>query len=148
MVSFQEERFKDWHKDAQELFPQHYEELAMNQDVMKMELSIPKYEQAEIDGVLHIATARDEGQIVGYFISAIMPHLHYASVLCASTDMYYIKPEYRKRCGAALFKFVELCWKAKGVKKAYVSCKAHLDKQDFLEGLGYTFSDKMFIRLL
>jgi len=148
MVSFQEERFSEWHKDAQELFPLHYEELALNKDEVKMELDVKKYEQAEKDGVLHIASIRDDGKMVGYFVSCIITHLHYASVLCAHTDMYWVKPEYRTTCGAALFRFVELCWKAKGVKKAYVSCKAHLDKGSFLEALGYTFSDRMFIRML
>jgi hypothetical protein len=148
MVSFQEETFQQFYKDGLELFPKHYEELALNKDQIKLELDTKRYEEAEKSGVLHIATIRDDGKLVGYFVSALMSHLHYASVLCASTDMYFIKPEYRLRCGAALIKFVELCWKAKGVRKAYVSCKVHLDKQKLLEALGYTFSDKMFVRML
>ena len=147
MVSFQEERFDKFFADGQELFPQHYAELAMNQDQIALELDTARYKEGEEKGALHIATLRDEGKLVGYFVSWLLPHLHYASVLCASTDMYWIKPEYRTLCGMGLIKFVEICWKEKGVKKAYVSCKAHLDKQGFFEAMGYTFSDKMFIRV-
>lgn len=148
MISFHEEQFGEFFADGQELFPMHYEELALNKDEVKLELDVTRYEKAEKDGILHIATIRDEGQLVGYYVSVILTHLHYASLLCASTDMYWIVPEYRAQCGAAFIRFVEHCWRKRGVKKAYLSCKVHADKQKFFEALGYTFSDKFFVKLI
>lgn len=146
-ISFQVEPFETFYAAALPLFPQHYEELALNKNEVKLELDVARYEDAERNGILHISTMRDDGRLVGYFVAAILRHLHYASLICASTDMYWIVPEFRVH-GARFFSFILDDWKKRGVRKAYVSTKVHEDKQEFLEALGFSLSDKMFTRML
>jgi GNAT superfamily N-acetyltransferase len=150
MIQFRTELFASFVKDARPLFTLHWEELALNKDKIKLSLDYSKYEKAEKDGLLHIVTARDKGQLVGYYTAAILPHLHYSDAgLMASTDMYFMLPEYRKGNNGALFLVaIEKTLKDRGVKKVYISCKAHHDLSPLFEALGYTFSDKMFTRML
>ena len=148
MVTMQVERIHPFFEDGQELFPLHYKELALNQDEIKLELDIKRYEKADEEGYLLIVTLRDAGKLVGYWLMALMPHLHYASVLCASTDMFWVKPEYRASFGAKFMIFGQMACKKCNVKKLYISCKVHKDLRPLFEGLGFTLSDYMFTKLV
>ena len=56
--------------------------------------------------MMHIATARDDGKLVGYFISFIVPNLHYQHIKTASNDILFLDPEYRKTLvGYGMIKF-------------------------------------------
>jgi GNAT superfamily N-acetyltransferase len=146
MITFQTEKFADFHRDAEPLFPKHYEELTLNKGKYKQALYVEKYLAAETAGILLIVTARDEGHMFGYYIAAILPHLHYKdNGLMASTDMYFIDKEYRKgNIGFRFVHFIEERLKEKEVGEIYVSCKVHSDLQKFWEAMNYTFTDKMF----
>jgi hypothetical protein len=148
VITFHEENCDSFFRDGAELFPVHYEELALNKDKVKLDFDTQRYYDSEKTGILHIAGLRDDGKLVGYYVSVILRHLHYVSLICSSTDLYWVKPEYRTRFGGAFIRFFEHCWKKRGVQKAYISCKVHQDKTKFLEALGYTKSDFMFVRML
>lgn len=147
MITFHAERMETFFRDGQELFPLHYKELALNQDVIPLELDTERYLQAEKDGALAIVTVRDDGKLVGYVVAAILRHLHYASLVCASVDMYWLRPEYRKGYGAKMFMFAMDYWTRRGAKKFYVSCKVQHDHRPMFAALGFTLSDYMLTRL-
>jgi N-acetylglutamate synthase-like GNAT family acetyltransferase len=144
------ERWAEFVKDGRELFPEHYAELARDQERIKLDINEDLYVDADNRGIGHIATVRDEGKLVGYTILAVMPHLHYKSAgPMAMIDVYYLKPAYRKGgTGAKMIMFAESTLKAKGVTKIYFSTKVHLDNGKLLEALGFKFSDKVYTKLL
>ena len=150
MITFQVEKWASYYPDAEPLMPQHWREMAMDQDRIKLSLDVPKYEQMEHNGVLHILTARDDGMLVGYYLAFIFPHFHYADAgLMAFTDIYWLKPEYRKGpTGALLFIEAERSLKARGVTKAYNSCKIHQDHTALFERLGWIPTDICFTKYL
>lgn len=150
MIKFQVEYFATFVADAKPLFPLHHNELALDQEKIKLSLDLSKYEKAEKDGILFIVTVRDGVTLVGYYTAALLPHLHYADAgIMASTDMYFLKPEYR--CGNVGFRFIAFIEKAlreRNVKKIYISCKAHHDLTKLFTEMGYRQSDIMFTKLL
>jgi hypothetical protein len=149
-VSFHVEQFASFVADARPLFPKHWEELALNRDKIKLSLDLSKYEKGEKDGILHIVTARDGKVLVGYYTAAILPHLHYADAgLMASTDMYWLSPEYRTGApGIRFLSFIEQSLRDKGCKKIYISCKAHKNLTGVFEAMDFKLSDYMFTKLL
>lgn len=149
-ISFQQEQFASFVKDAQPLFEQHYSELALDQDKIKLSLDLSKYEKAERDGYLFVFTARDAGELFGYYTAGLLPHLHYANAgTMASTDMYWIHPDYRRgMLGAKFLMAIENALREKGITKIYISCKAHHDLTKLFQALGYHLSDYMFTKLL
>jgi L-amino acid N-acyltransferase YncA len=132
-----------------ELLPLHWEELALNRDAIKLDMFEARYAEMEAAGALMIVTARSAGRLVGYFITFLLPHLHYRSAgLMAHTDMYFVLKEFRNGAGTKLILCVQEALKRRGVRKMYMSCKAHLDQTRLFEALGFTLSDKMFTKML
>lgn len=95
MITFQVEKFRDCFTEAIPLLEAHYEEIATNKEKKILDPDIERYHTLEDCGMLRIFTARDEGKLIGYFVSMVMPHLHYSSCIYAMNDILYVDPEYR-----------------------------------------------------
>jgi len=149
LITLQEEKFADYFRDAQELFPPHWRELALNQTKIKMDLDAERYQLMEDAGILFILTARLDGKIIGYLVAFPMSHPHYKSAgMMALTDMYYVLPEYRKGVGAKLFLEFERRMRDRGAVQIMTGCKRHQDHTALLEALGWTNSDLTFLKVL
>lgn len=149
MLSFQRESLLEFWPDAEAIFPRHWAELALNQDKIKIDIDKLRYEDMEKFGLMYILTARKAGQLVGYLMAFLMPHFHYKSAgKMALVDMYYVIPEERKGAGAKLFCEFERRMKEMEVVQMIISCKLHQDHTQLFLALGYTWSDKTFIKCL
>lgn len=95
MITFQVEKFSDCYLEAIPLLIQHYEEVATHKKGKPLDPDHGRYQMLENEGMLRIFTARDDGKLVGYFVSMVMPHLHYSSTIYAMNDILYIDPAYR-----------------------------------------------------
>lgn len=149
-VLYRVEKWADYAKDAEALWPLHYAELALDQDRIKLDVDWARYEEADRKGQGLIITARDEGSLIGYFIVMLLPHMHYKSAgTMGYPDVYFVLPEYRKAgVGAKLIIATEIACKAIGVTKIYMSCKVHQDHSRLFELLGYKPSDLVFTKVL
>jgi GNAT superfamily N-acetyltransferase len=148
---FAVESWPDFWRDAEgALIYRHYQELALHQGQIPLSPDVEKYEAADKLGMAHIVTVRHEGKLVGYFIAAIIGHLHYKNAgPMATTDIYYLSPEFRTGgIGLKMLLFLEESLKAKGVVKIYLSTKAHQDHGPLFEALGYQLSDRVFTKLV
>ena len=111
------EKFKDYIDEIEPILKHHWKELARNQDRVPMDIDYSKYKLLDDMGLLHSVIARDEdGNVIGYFISFVQPHIHYASTTFAMNDVLYVKPDMR-HTGLALkmFKWAEEDLKGLGV---------------------------------
>lgn len=124
--------------------------MALDKDKFSYDLITERYAEAEKQGILFIATARKDGRLIGYYVAAVLPHLHYrAAGPMAHVDMYFLLRKERKGgTGARLLMFVEEQLKAMGITKIYMSCKAHADHSLLFESLGFKLSDYMFTKVL
>ena len=149
MASIQVEPWATFYPDSKEIFPLHWRELALHQEQIPLSIDEAKYETLDKTGILLVITARDSGKLVGYYLWFLMPHLHYSNAgPMGLTDMYFVLPEYRQGTGARLFIASEHELRKRGIVKAITSCKVHEDHTIFLEHLGWTFSDKTFVKYL
>jgi GNAT superfamily N-acetyltransferase len=150
LITFQIETWAQFYPDAKQIMPAHWRELAMDQDKIQLALDEPKYADMDRNGILHILAVRDDGHLVGYYLAFIFPHFHYSQAgLMAFTDIYYVKPEYRVGpIGARLFIEAEKTLKARGVTKAYNSCKIHQNHSRLFEHLGWVPTDICFTKWL
>lgn len=143
--SFQTEPWAHCVDEMRPLWPMHWQEIALDQDLFKPDMDEPRYALMQQAGALQITTARCEGLLVGYVVCFLMPHFHYkSSGLVSLADMFYVLPEHRNGCGAKLFLAMEKSLKARGVIRAHMSCKVHSDQQRLFERLGWQFTDKTF----
>ena len=120
----------------------------MDQERIPLAIDVAKYEQMDATGMLHIVTGRDGGQLIGYFMAFVFPHLHYCkSGLMSFVDVYYMRPMYRTGgLGLSLFLTAESTLKARGVTKMYGSCKAHQDHTKLFTAMGWKLTDLCFTK--
>ena len=55
------------------LAPDHWEEVANNKDTIPLDIDWERYRALDDDGSLHVLTARDDGELVGYVMHVIAP---------------------------------------------------------------------------
>ncbi len=148
-VTFAVEPWSEFQDEAAFLWPDHWQEIALDKSQIKLAIDYNQYAQIDAHGQLHVVVARSEGQIIGYHLSIIRPHLHYRESLSAFTDVYYIAPEFRKgRTGINLFRFVERTLKQRGVQKMFTGTKLHMDMGKLFEHLGWTETERLFTKVI
>mgnify|MGYP003345974306 FL=1 len=81
MIKFGVEKYHQVCEDIKELIKLHYEEIAVNKDVIPLDPDWDNYKNLCDKNILMIITARDEGRLVGYSIFFITNHLHYKSTV-------------------------------------------------------------------
>lgn len=150
MLTFQIERWADaWHV-LEPLTPDHWQEMALDKDLIKIDMDAERYQKLDEQGMIHLTTARDDGHLVGYVICFVMTHLHYRGAgLMALADMYWLRPEYRRGTAAVeLFRTMEQSLKERGVVRAHMSCKVHQDHSALFRYLGWELTDYTFGKIL
>ena len=148
-VSFKTEKWARIVSEMKELFPAHWQELALDRDKFPMDVCHDRYLQFEAADALLLVTARADGKLVGYYVGMILPHLHYqSSGKMLHTDMYFVKKEFRNGVGAKLLMCAQDAARKAGAVKMYLSTKAHSDHSKLFELLGFKLSDKMFVKNL
>lgn len=148
MATYAVEPWAEFKHEAAPLWDRHWDEIALDKAQIKLKIDTRAYDQMDAMGMLHVVVARDAGQIVGYHLSFVRPHFHYADSLTAYTDVYWVAPECRRgRVGINLFQFVEKTLKARGVERMYSACKLHKDVGKLFERLGWKETERVFVKL-
>ena len=126
----------------------HYEELCPVKD-FPLDPDWDAYKRYDDANMLRCVTCRADGELIGYIIFFIHPHIHYKTCLTAVEDVYYVKKEFRKgRVGIRLFKYAEDILKGIGVNRIIYGTKVYLDNTKLFEYLGYKHTDKVFTKLI
>jgi GNAT superfamily N-acetyltransferase len=151
LITFTHESWDELARDAAvEIFPRHWRELALDRNEIPLSVDVELYSNSDKKGVLHVVVARNDGFVVGYIFFWIMPHPHYKDFgLQASTDAFYVLPEFRKGgLGARMLMFAEESLRERGIKKLAISTKVHENHADVLKALGFKVTDIALSKLL
>lgn len=95
MITYQVESFAECIDEIKPLLRRHYREICSHPDILVFNPDYETYEQLGSIDMLRIMTVRDEGYLAGYFITMIMPHLHYSDTIYGLNDILYIDHDYR-----------------------------------------------------
>lgn len=148
-TAFTVERWRNIRAEMLPILVAHWREIALNHADVPLDIDEKRYADLDESGSLHIVTARKDGALIGYHVAIVSAHLHYASTLHGFTDVYFIGPEYRAgRTGLRLFQAVERELRARGVRKLMTGTKVHLDQGRLFEHLGYSFTERLFTKII
>lgn len=137
MITFHIESFEERLDELKTLLPEHYKELALNQDKVPLDPQYHVYIERERAGGLLFVTLRDAGALVGYFIGFIAPGLHYQTCLTCTMDIFYVRADMRTgSAGVSLFRFVEKELRRRGVKRWFMGSKVHADASALFKRIG------------
>lgn len=148
MIVYEDVDGTEFIDEFEKILPEHYEELCVTKEY-DLEPDWDTYKHLAKSGLLRTITCRNDGELIGYIVFFLQPHIHYKSCKTAYEDVYYVKKEYRKgRVGIKLFQYAEMALKRIGVNRMIIHTKVHLDNSRLLEYLGYKFTDKLFTKMI
>ena len=137
--------FRERTPDA--MFHAHWQEVAQDKN-WEHDLNWPYYYSLEEAGMLRIVVLTISGVTAGYFIFIVSPSLHYSSKRLASSDMFYIMPQFRARYAIRLFRAAESFAKAAGAGKMYIAFKIYKDITPLTKRLGFTHVEDVVVKSL
>lgn len=142
---FAVEDYLDVLPELMEIYPEHWAEIALDKEAIKLDPDYPAYERMARAGILHVVTARVRGALVGYHLSMIHPHLHYRQSMTAFTDIFYLRKPYRAgMTGYKMLKFFRDSVRERGVQKVYMGTKLALDLGPLLARLGFKPIERLY----
>lgn len=144
------EPFKGLIDEVKPLVERHWKELALYQDDVLLDPDYATYEAANEAGMSLAFTARIDGELIGYALYWVRPHMHYKTTLCAVSDLFWIAPEHRNfGVGSGMFAFIEDELKRRGVKIVHTTFKtAHPAAGKLLEMRGHTLVEYAYSKKL
>lgn len=148
-IKYQREDFYKVRQEVDDLFYNHWEEIALYKDKIKLNPDWSFYEAIYESGNLGIYTVRKDEKLIGYFIVVAKPHPHYKDNLFAVNDILYLSPEYRKGLvGYKLIKFVEEDLKKMGISVLVVNTKVHKPFDALMERLGFNLIERVYSKYI
>lgn len=148
-VNYQQEFLSQVVEEAKPLLKEHWEEIALNQDNIKLNPDWEAYGSLEEKGKLKIFTARVDNRLIGYFVVIVGYNIHYKDHLFASNDVIYLHKDYRKGfTGIKLIKFAEGCLKEDGISVLTINTKVHQPFDGVLDRLGFGLIERVYSKYL
>lgn len=99
------------------LFVEHWQEIALNKDVMLLKLHELRYRAMEKQGALLALGGFVDSMLVGYSVNLITNHLHYADLCYCANDALFVAPEHRNTSiGVRLIRETEAVAREEGCK--------------------------------
>lgn len=127
------------------LFQDHWDEIALNKQVMALKPDMPRYKAMAEAGNLLVLGAWQDGALVGYSVNFVMQHLHYADLRICSNDLLFVSPEVRKgRVGLRLIRATEVAAKDVGARLMLWHGKPNTTLVEIMPALGYGVQDVIF----
>ena len=148
-MNYQQEFLATVENDIRPLLERHYKDIAVNQDKIKLNPDWEAYHSLEQDGMLKIFTAREQGELVGYFVVIVHRNLHYKDHLFASNDVIFLHPDHRKgRTGIKLIQFSEKCLREDGVSVLAINTKVHKPFDKLMQFLGFSLVERIYSKYI
>lgn len=146
MLSCQVESLTEKLSEIKPLLPDHWRELALDQEKVPLDPMYERYLDLERQGSLLFVTIRENGHLMGYFLGLIAPSLHYRECLTLTMDIFWLHPDIRdgdsltaidaEMISMELFETVGKESKRRGVKRAIYGSKLHKDTAALFQALG------------
>lgn len=134
---------------AAPLLQEHWEEIARNKAVMVLKPHVQAYRELERTGSLISLGAFVDDQMVGYAVTVVTRHLHYADLTYAQNDVIFVSRKHRTgRAGLALMRETERIATDRGCKLVMWHAKEDTALAAMLPRMGYAVQDIVFSREL
>jgi len=132
-------------QDMMPLLDTHWAETEPNQETILLNPDWREYALLDAAGILHIFTARQDNELIGYCVVMISKSIHHKEHTFAATDVIYVKPEYRKgRTGSDLIKFAEEHCRNNGVSLMTLNMKTEFPFDSLMIRMGFNLIERVY----
>ena len=148
-MEFAIENLSKVRREIEPLLKQHYDEIALNKDIIKMNPDWEGYARLDAVNALRIYTARRNDKLLGYFVVIVSKSLHYRDHLFANNDVIFLaKPARKGLTGVKLIKYAIDSLAAEGITKLHINTKAHQPFDAILERLNFEEIERVYSLVL
>ena len=91
LITYQIETFDQIIDEAQGLFPGHWDEIASHKEDRRLKPDLLVRKKAEETGRLIIATAREQGRLIGYIDWFVYQDVNSSATRTCETDVYFVE---------------------------------------------------------
>lgn len=149
-ITYQLERWEDlWKEFDYVMTTYHAPEVSVFQDKMTVKIDHDHHMRMDEAGVLESLTVRDNGKLIGYHITLVVPNPHFVGVRTAFVVHYFLHPDYRGRhIGSTLFRHAEASLKRRGVQCVQSAAKTSLPYAQLYRHLGWSETETLFMKWL
>lgn len=131
------------------LFADHYDEVALHKQVMRLKPDWLRYKALEQHDSLLILTAWVDGMLAGYAVSFVLTHLHYSELLYAANDVLFVAKEHRQsQVGLRLIRETERVAQGRGCRLVTWHAKEGTALEGILPRMGYGVQDILYSKEL
>lgn len=149
MITIQHESLVNVKEDIKPLLKEHWRLVALNQGKIKLNPNWKEYAKLDAAGILNIFTARDDGELVGYFVLVINKSIHYQDHYFAVNDVVFVLPDSRAGAtGYKLIKFAEDYCRDIGVSLIMINTKVHIPFDKLMIGMGFDLIERVYSKFL
>jgi predicted GNAT superfamily acetyltransferase len=133
---------------GQELFAEHWEEVALNKSVMALSPDEGQYRNLEASGMLiALGAFEDDGELIGYSVGYVVTHPHYSRLRIYQNDILFVtKAKRRSKLGLQLIRETERMAASKGARMVLWHAKQGTALEHVLPRLGYGVQDIIYSR--
>jgi ABC-type tungstate transport system permease subunit len=150
LITFQREVLLNVVREMSPMLQQHFAETGegvVEDKEYPLDVDWGTYGRLEESGALHVFTARDESKLVGYIWFIVNPSLHMKGCLTAYEDIHYLAPSHRKGWNMVnMFKYAEKRMKEIGASRIMTAVKIKGGRDVIFTYLGYTPTEKLFVK--
>ena len=134
---------------SEDLLEEHYQELTLNKNVVKLDVNWEKYQKLEDLGMLMALGAWEKGEFIGYSIFFIQTHMHYKGLKTALNDVLYLRKDKRQgMAGIRLIKESERQLAKNGLIKVLWHVKFNTALGPLLKRFGYANEEFTMAKIL
>lgn len=145
MLIIKREKMGEILPELMQLLKIHHQELCVDPQKMPLKPDWAIYLTRERIGELMLMVAREDGEIVAYYIGFLSGMLHYSTVKSNHEDIFYTRPDQRDGTVAVrLFDAVKRENKNIGVKFWRTTAKIGTAAPRFLERMGFKKYEESF----
>ena len=132
-------------EDIKPLLEKHWLETEPNQNTIALDPDWEQYAVLDQANILRVFTARDNDNLVGYCVVLIAKSIHHKSHTFASTDVIYIKPEYRQsKTGSDLIQYAEKHCRENGVSLMTLNMKIEFPFDNLMLRMGFNLLERVY----
>ena len=145
MIILKHESLLSAKPDLIPLLQEHWMETEPNQETIPLDVDWKEYARLDQSGILHIFTARKDSELLGYCVVLLSNSIHHKGHLFASTDVFYVKKEYRKSSiGADLCRFAQDQCAEKGASLMTLNMKVDFPFDSLMEKQGFNLLERVY----
>ncbi|MCR9245516.1 MAG: GNAT family N-acetyltransferase [bacterium] len=135
---------------GRELFEEHAAEVSRTLHLAPVNFDRKRYERLEeIGALLVLAAWSHSGELVGYSVNTISPHLHYRDLIVAQNDVLFVRRNARaSKIGLHLIQRTEELARERGARMCLWHAKEDTALERLLPRLGYDTHEITFAKEL